>query len=400
MTSSLPFIVAGGGIGGLVTGLTLARKGVPVKVLERAPEIGEIGYGIQIAPNGHAILDKLGVMEKLVDSVFYPDALILVDAIDMNEVSRIDLGNAFVQRYKYPYFVVHRRDLHDALMQTCRAEKNFSFEAGEVDSYENHPDHVVVNLADGRSLQARAMIGCEGLRSKTRARIVDDGGPRSTGYVVYRGLVPVEDISNKAYLNSMVIYGGPGCHMVQYRLRGGTVMNNVATFRSPSYAHGNPSYGGVDEFKAAYTDCAPEIKDMLKYFSLDKNWLLHDVLPATHWTDGNVTLLGDSAHATLQYLAQGAIMAMEDAVVLADEVAQHPDDIHQAFLNYQAQRLNRTARVISTARLFGSIVHARAGERLLRNDFAKSRDVNVPWEIDWLYRGANLLDKIQGAAQA
>ncbi|HBT32110.1 MAG TPA: hypothetical protein DEB15_04365 [Pusillimonas sp.] len=392
-TDNLPFIVAGGGIGGLCAGLALARKGLPVKVLERAPEIGEIGYGIQIAPNGHAILKKLGVMEILEPQVFYPDALILVDAVDLKEVSRIQLKDRFVERYKYPYFVVHRRDLHAALVETCRREPNFSFEEGEVDSYENRDGYVEVNCSDGRTLQGRAMIGCEGLRSKTRARIVGDT-PRSTGYVVYRGLVPVEEISNKDYLNSMIIYGGPGCHIVQYRLRGGTVMNNVATFQSPAYARGEADYGGVDEFKAAYDQCAPEVRDMLKYFALDKNWLLHDVQPATNWTDGNVTLLGDSAHATLQYLAQGAIMSMEDALVLAHEVAQQPDDVNAAFMSYQGQRLNRTARVITTARLFGAIVHAREGERLLRNELARSRDVDIPWEVDWLYQGANLLDKI------
>lgn len=392
--NNLPFIVAGGGIGGLCAGLALARKGFPVKVLERAPEIGEIGYGIQIAPNGHAILKKLGVMEILESQVFYPDALILVDAIDLKEVSRIQLNDRFVSHYKYPYFVVHRRDLHAALIETCRREPHFTLEEGEVESYENHDGYVTVNCSDGKTLQGRAMIGCEGLRSKTRARIVDDAGPRSTGYVVYRGLVPVEEISNKDYLNSMIIYGGPGCHIVQYRLRGGTVMNNVATFQSPAYARGEADYGGVDEFKAAYDQCAPEVRDMLKYFALDKNWLLHDVQPATNWTDGNVTLLGDSAHATLQYLAQGAIMSMEDALVLAHEVAQQPDDVNAAFMSYQGQRLNRTARVITTARLFGAIVHAREGERLLRNELARSRDVDIPWEVDWLYQGANLLDKI------
>ena len=164
-TGNLPFVVAGGGIGGLSAALALARKGFPVKLLERAPEVGEIGYGIQIAPNGHAILKKLGVMELLEPHVFYPDALILVDAIDMKEVSRINLGERFVQRYKYPYFVVHRRDLHGALMETCRKQPLFSFEEGEVDSYENHADHVLVKCSDGRTIEARAMICSEGIRS-------------------------------------------------------------------------------------------------------------------------------------------------------------------------------------------------------------------------------------------
>src|SRR5690606_5250427 len=111
----------------------------------------------------------------------------------------------------------------------------FSFEEGEVNGYENHPDSVSVTCSNGKVLLGRAMIGVEGLRSKTRARIVNDGGPRATGHVVYRGLVPIEEIANKQHVNSMIVHVGPGCHLVQYRLRGGTVMNNVATFESPAF---------------------------------------------------------------------------------------------------------------------------------------------------------------------
>lgn len=390
----LPFIIAGGGIGGLCAALALTRKGFPVKVLERAPEVGEIGYGIQIAPNGHAILERMGVMERLEPHVFYPDALVLVDAVDAQELSRIDLGASFQERYKHRYFVVHRRDLHAALIEACRQQEHFSFEEGEVDNYENLSDSVNVTCTNGKSFQGRAMIGVEGLRSKTRARIVKDGGPRNTGHVVYRGLVPIEDIVNQRYVNSMVMYAGPGCHLVQYRLRGGTVMNNVATFESPAFKQWEHNYGGIDELKDAYVGCAPEVQDLLKYFSLDKNWLLHDLLPASNWTDGNVTLLGDAAHATLQYLAQGAIMAMEDAVVLADALERQPASINAAFCDYQGRRLNRTARVVTTARLFGAIMHATEGERLLRNELARKRNVNIPWELDWLYRGLELEEKV------
>ncbi len=389
-SENLPIIVAGGGIGGLCAALALARKGIHVKVLERAPQIGEIGYGIQIAPNGHAVLDSLGITGMLKQQMFHPDALVLVDAVEMREVSRIDLGERFRRHYKYGYFVVHRRDLHGALMHACQQEETFSFEEGEVDSYENHADSVSVHCSNGKVYQGRAMVGVEGLRSKTRARIVKDGGPRPSGHVVYRGLVPIEEVTHKQYLNSMVMYVGPGCHVVQYRLGGGAMMNNVATFVSPGFRDWNPDYGGVDELMSAYDECAPEIRERLKYLSLDKNWRLHELLSATNWTDGNVTLLGDAAHSTLQFLAQGAIMALEDAVVLAHEVSQRPEDVHEAFIRYQNQRLNRTARVVTTAKLFGTIMHASGGERLLRNELAKGREESIPWELDWLYRGVSL----------
>jgi 2-polyprenyl-6-methoxyphenol hydroxylase-like FAD-dependent oxidoreductase len=388
-SKDLPFIIAGGGIGGLCAALALAKSGIHVKVLERAPEVGEIGFGIQIAPNGYAMLERLGVAAALDPYSFYPDALILVDAMNGEELTRINLGDRFQARYKHRYFVIHRRDLHGVLLDACRRQETLVLEEGgkEVTDYEDHGDRVTVNCADGSSYEGRAMIGVEGLRSPTRARIVPDQGPRPSGHVVYRGLTKIEDIHDKSYINSMVIYGGPGCHAVQYRLRGGTVMNNVATIVSPSFRHGQTDYGGTDELFAAFEKCAANVRELTGYLSLDRKWALHDLQPATNWTSGNVTLLGDAAHATLQYLAQGAVMAMEDAVVLASELGKHGDDVNAAFMAYQAQRLNRTARVTTTARLFGEIIHASEGARLLRNELVRKRDMDHPWEIDWLYRG-------------
>lgn len=394
-SKDLPFIVAGGGIGGLCAALALARKGQYVKVLERAPEVGEIGFGIQVAPNGSDMLQRLGVAAALEPHCFYPDALVMADAMTGEELTRIDLGERFTARYGHRYFVIHRRDLHGALLDACRAQPSVVIAPGshEVRHFEERDGVVTVQCADGAVHAGCAMIGAEGLRSATRAGIVPDAGPRPTGHVVYRGLVPIDEVTDKKYVNSMVIYAGPDCHTVQYRLRGGAVMNNVATFESPSFKRGATPYGSPQELAAAFAHCAPVVRDMLKYLSLDKKWDLHDLTPATNWTRGNVTLLGDAAHATLQYLAQGAIMAMEDALVLANEVSRGGSDIHAAFVDYQNQRLNRTARVTTTARLFGAICHASDGARLLRNELVRQRDPGFPAEIDWLYRGIGLADE-------
>jgi 3-hydroxybenzoate 6-monooxygenase len=174
---------------------------------------------------------------------------------------------------------------------------------------------------------------------------------------------------------------------VQYRLRGGTVMNNVATIESERFKRGGAEFGGPDELEEIFSGCTPLVRDMLRYVSRDRHWELHDREPVTNWTRGHVTLLGDAAHPTLQYLAQGACMAIEDAMVLAEEVARHGEDYNGAFNAYQQQRLNRTARVVLTARIFGHVCHAGGGARALRNELLAGRAPDNPWEIAWLYQG-------------
>lgn len=392
-SSDLPIIIAGAGIGGLSAALALAGTGHRIKVLEKAPGVGEIGYGIQMAPNGYAMLERFGVAAALEPYSFFPDALVLVDAISDREITRIDLGERFRARYGRPYFVVHRRDLHGALFEACKAQAAISIEqdAKEVVRFEERSNKVVVECADGSSHEGKALIGAEGIHSPTRTQVVGDGPLRVTGHVVYRGLTPIEEIVDKTYVNSMVMHVGPNLHFVQYRLRGGTVMNNVCTFESPAFKRGEKEFGGPDELFGVFAQASPRVQDMVRrYISLEKKWVLHDRDSVTNWTKGRVAVLGDAAHPMLQYLAQGAIMSMEDAAVLGVEVQRHGDDIPAALQAYQAQRLNRTARVVLSARLFGAICHADAGARLLRNELLGQRDPHNPWEADWLFKGIAL----------
>jgi salicylate hydroxylase len=387
MAHSQEIIVAGGGLGGLAAALALARKGRRVRVLEKAAEFGEIGYGIQMGPNIQRVLQMLGVMERLEPTAVFPDALVAMDAVSGDEISRIALGDAFVTRYGYRYFVIHRRDLHGGLYDACREHDNVALEASKgLAKFEERGDGVVVTCEDGSEYSGAALIGADGLWSPTRKRIVNDQ-PRPTGHTVYRGLVPVDEVIDRQFLNSMVIWCGHDIHLVQYRLRGGTVMNNVAVFVSPRFLRGEKEFGQPEELHTMFRQAVPRVRDMLKYLSLERNWVLHDRDPVTNWSNGRATLLGDAAHPTLQYLAQGACMAFEDAVVLASEVARHGENYPAAFLAYQGRRLNRSARVVLSARFFGEWVHAGGGARLLRNELAARRDPEVPWEADWLYKG-------------
>jgi salicylate hydroxylase len=390
MATQKDFIVAGGGLGGLAVALALARRGRKVRVLEKASEFGEIGYGIQMGPNIMRVLDHLGVMRDLESTAFFPDALVMMDAVSGEEVTRIALGDAFQKRYGARYFVIHRRDLHGGLLAACERHEGVTLQASKgLASFEDRGGEVVVRCEDGSEYVGAALVGADGLWSPTRKAIVNDA-PRPTGHTVYRGVVPIDEVTDRQFMNSMVIWCGHDIHLVQYRLRGGTVMNNVAVFVSPRFRRGEKEFGQPEELFQMFEQAVPRVRDMLKYVSTERNWILHDRDPATNWTKGRATLLGDAAHPTLQYLAQGACMAMEDGVVLAAQVAQHGDDVNEAFLAYQRRRMNRTARVVLTARFFGEVCHAGGGARMLRNEIASRRDIDFPYEIDWLYRGIDI----------
>ena len=383
-------MIAGGGLGGLACALALARKGRRVRVLEKAAQFGEIGYGIQMGPNIHRVMQALGVMDALEPKAVFPDALVMMDSVSGEEVTRIALGDAFVRRYGYRYFVIHRSDLHGTLFDACRRHEEIALEASKgLVKFAERDGGVLVTCEDGSERFGAALVGADGLWSPTRRQIVNDA-PRQTGHTVYRGLVPVDAVVDRQFLDSMVMWCGRDTHLVQYRLRGGTVMNNVAVFVSPRFRRGEKEFGQPDELHEMFAPAVPRVREMLKYISLERNWVLHDRDPVTNWTAGRATLLGDAAHPTLQYLAQGACMAFEDGLVLASEVARHGDDLHAAFLAYQARRMNRTARVVLSARFFAEVCHAGGGARQLRNDLLGRRSPDDSWEADWLYRGVEL----------
>jgi len=385
--SSPEILIAGGGIGGLAAALALARKGRKVRVLEKAAEFGEIGYGIQMGPNVARMLDRLGVLKEIEATAYFPQALIFADALDNREITRIALGNSFVKRFGFRYFVIHRRDLHGGLLEACRKQEEIVLESSrEVKAFSESRKTVTVTCGD-LTYEGAALIGADGLWSPTRQAVVGDGAPRQAGHFVYRGVVPDAEITDRSRGDSMTIWGGPDLHLVQYRLRGGTVMNNVATIASRRFMRGEANAGAPDELEATFTPCHPPVRDNLRYVSRERNWVLHDREPVTNWTKGRVTLLGDAAHPTLQYLAQGAQMAIEDGVVLAEKVAAAGEDFDRAFLAYQRDRMNRTARVVLSSRFFGEWFHVGGGSRELRNELARARHPEDPWEADWLYKG-------------
>ena len=382
-------LISGGGLGGLSTALALAERGFEVTVLEKAAEFTEIGYGIQLGPNATAILKRFGLWETVAPTAVFPEAMVFLDAIDTQEWARVNFNHAFAERFRHPYIVIHRRDLLGAWLAACEAHPRIALKTSQgVQTITDHVTHVTVACEDGARHSARCLIGADGLLSPTREYVVGDGEPRVTGFLAYRGVIPMDQAIDRAYDKSVIGWFGPNMHLVQYGLRAGGVLNNVAVFGSPSFARGDAEFGSPQELDAMFEPAHPRVKAMLAHISRDRNWMMRDRDPVKNWTRGNVVLLGDAAHPTLQYLAQGACMAFEDAVVLAERLAQTPDAPNRAFLSYQEARYLRTARIQLTARAFGAVLHAGGVARELRNSIYRGRAPDSFFhEIDWIYRG-------------
>lgn len=387
-------LVAGAGIGGLAAALALARKGRRVRVLEKASELGEIGYGLQVGPNAYRMLEHLGVMQSIEPHIVLPKSLLWMDAMSGKEISRLDLNAEFLARYRRPYFVVHRRDLHGSLEAACRASANVSIHTSKgLARYEQVHDRVIAHCEDGSSYEGLALVGADGLHSVARATIAGAAQPRVSGHVAYRGVVQIDQIAERAHADSMVMWVGHDLHLVQYRLRGGAVMNNVAVIESRKFKRGErETWGDAAELDEIFAGTVPIVRSMLAHVGRDRNWVLVDREPISNWSRGRATLLGDAAHPTLQYLAQGACMAIEDACVLAEKVGASGDHFEAAFLAYQQERYLRCARVVLTSRVFGGICHAGGTARELRNHLAPRDNAGAYRHVDWIYQGIELSD--------
>ena len=385
--SSLPVLVAGGGIGGLAAALSLARQGYAVKVLEQSPQIGEIGAGIQLGPNAFAALDALGVGERARAKAVYTDRMVMMDAVDGSEVGSIDVGAPFRARFGNPYAVIHRADVHGSLLDgVLEASDRIEFvTATRVDRVEQHADGVTVVDAAGARHRGVALIGADGVKSVVRQQYVGDP-VRVSGHVVYRAVVDAADFPADLRWNAPAVWAGPNCHLVHYPLRGGEQYNVVVTFHSRYQETWSVTEGSAEEVQSYFNGILDQPRQLITLPKSWKRWATADREPIGQWSFGRVTLLGDAAHPMLQYLAQGACTAIEDAVTLGEALRVHGGDFEPAFEHYQRSRIARTARVVLSAREMGRLYHAKGVERLVRNDLWRGRSQQRFYDaVEWLY---------------
>ena len=388
---SLPVIVAGGGIGGLAAALAVARQGFAVKVLEQAPQIGEIGAGIQLGPNAFAAFDALGVGERARSHAVHTDRMVMMDAVDGSEVGSIDVGASFRERFANPYAVIHRADVHGSLLEGVQAaaDRIEFVTSTRVERVEQDDAGVTVIDAAGGRHRGAALIGADGVKSAVRQQYVGDA-VRVSGHVVYRAVVDAAEFPADLRWNAPAVWAGPNCHLVHYPLRHGEQYNLVVTFHSRYQETWSVTEGSADEVQSYFTGILDRPRRLLSLPKSWKRWATADREPIAQWTFGRATLLGDAAHPMLQYLAQGACMAMEDAVTLGEALRVHgtraSGDFAPAFEHYQRSRVARTARVVLSAREMGRLYHAQGVERLVRNDLWRDRPAERFHDaVEWLY---------------
>ncbi len=384
--TSRSVLVAGGGIGGLAAALALTRQGLSVTVLEQAQQLGEIGAGIQLGPNAFAAFDALGVGAPARARAVYTDRMVMHDALDERLVGCIPTGEAFRQRFGNPYAVIHRADVHQTLLDAALASDRIQVRTGtSVQRVEQHADGVAVHDSQGGVHRGVALIGADGVKSAVRRQFVGDEA-RVSSHVVYRAVVDQADFPADLRWNAASIWVGPNCHLVHYPLRGGEQYNVVVTFHSREQEEWSVREGSRDEVQRYFDGICPRARQLIDLPKDWKRWATADRDPIGQWTFGRVTLLGDAAHATLQYLAQGACMALEDAVTLGEALRVHGNDFDRAFDHYQRSRIARTARIVLSAREMGRIFHAKGVDRLVRNDLWKDRTPAHFYDaMAWLY---------------
>ncbi len=391
MARSRTVIVAGAGIGGLTVGLALARKGFPVAILEAAQQLEAVGAGIQLSPNAARVLIELGLGDRLAPHVVTPGAIRVLQARSGREIVRIPLQDA-VLRYGAPYWVVHRGDLQCALLDEIHGASDLVVRLGiSVVNHIAHADAGVTVLAKTTSgvlieEHGRALVGADGLWSAVRQSLGLGQAPRFRLRTAWRTMVPAERVAAEWLQPLTILWLGPDAHLVHYPLRNGGAINVVAIVRDDAELRGWSAAGARGALLARFAHWHPTAAAILSAAENWQGWSLYDLPPLPCWGSGAVTLLGDAAHAMLPFLAQGGAMAIEDAAVLADELARSGDDAPRALRAYESRRQARTARAVRESARNGRIYHLKGPLAVARNLVMRSLgSERLLHHYDWLY---------------
>lgn len=382
-------LIAGGGIAGMAAALALVGKGWQVTVAEQAAELAEVGAGLQMSPNACHALRALGVLDGVAGRAFRPEAAVLRDGRSGSEIYRAPLGEAAEVRWGAPYLHVHRADLLGILAEAA-AEAGAEVRLGiRVRRTLELPEGVALHLEDESRLEGDLAVGADGIRSGLRAQLNEKERPRYSGQIAWRGLVPADRLAPGTVAPEATVWAGPGRHLVTYFLRGGSLVNFVAVEERPEgLAEGWVAPGDPEILRRGFEGWHPKVTALLDGVTETFQWGLFDRPGQVGWTKGHTVLVGDAAHPMLPFMAQGAAMALEDAVVLGRCLAQ--SDIAAGLATYERRRWNRVAKVQARAEANGRLFHKRTAlGRLAAHLPVRAVSRLAPGlaagRLDWLY---------------
>lgn len=382
--------IIGAGIGGLTCALALLRRGCDVQVIEQARELGEIGAGVQISPNGTRVLSALGLGDRI-EAVASEPLGKRVRLWNTGQTWNLfDLGALSRERYGFPYLTLHRGDLHRVLVDAVRALRPDAIRlATRIDDLRFEDERVVVR-SEGRDIaQADFVVGADGVHSRVRQRLFGDDTPRFSGIIAWRGVIEAHRLPERLRQPYGYNWVGPGAHVIHYPMRNNTLVNFVGAVERHGWEVESWSQqGSTEECLNDFSGWHEDVQSMIKAVAIPYKWALMVREPMARWSERRVTLLGDACHPTLPFLAQGAVMALEDGFVLARCLDAEPHDLHAALARYERARLARTSRIVhgsaaNAARFHNpQLAHAEGAAAYVDREWNEER---VKERYEWLF---------------
>jgi salicylate hydroxylase len=363
---SLKVSIAGAGISGLASAIALARNAHDITVHDQAARIETVGAGLQLGPNAVRVLQALGVWDHLEDQCVAPARIRICDAANGNQLSVLELGDSFAKQFGAPYRVAHRADLINALAKTAESHENISINLSHrVTGLDLTGDPELLFMS-GQREAAGLVVAADGIRSPLRNHIAPGHDPRISGETLYRALAPASALPEGLDPEAVYLWLGPGAHVVHYPVSGGRRLNIVASIEVHHEMPGWNAPASRDTVLEAMPNITTPLKRCLEAPASWLAWAGADLEPFNGWSRGSTVLVGDAAHGTLPYLAQGAAMALEDATSLADEIG-NGDDVPDALVRFEARRQPRTARITLGSRRNAKIYHMAGPAAVARN---------------------------------